>query len=85
MYLEKRFSFNVAGKAFCITPAGLMALVAPLAEIGDALVHVRGGYIPILSRRKAPGARRAELVGTCILLRGKEVYSGSGWEDWLLE
>jgi hypothetical protein len=31
------------------------------------------------------GSRRAELVRTCNVLPEKDVYSGFGWKDWLLE
>lgn len=41
--------------------------------------------MPIVLRRKAPGIRRAELVGACIVLYGKYIYFNSGWKDWLLE
>jgi len=85
MYLERRFSFSVGWKAFCITAEGKMALMPPLVRSGDTLVHVRGGYMPIVLRRTAAGERRAELVGACIVQDVKDVYSGTGWEDWLLE
>jgi len=85
MYLFRRFSVAAGGKAFCLTASGSMALVPPLAREGDMLVHIRGGYVPIVLRRKSPGERRAELVGTCKVHYVEDVYSGSGWEDWLLE
>ena len=85
LYLSRRFAQSTAGKAFCITAAGSMALVPPLSKEGDTLVHVRGGYIPIVLRRKRPGVRRADLVGTCVVQHVEEVYSGSDWENWLLE
>jgi hypothetical protein len=84
-YLLRRFSQNTSGKVFCITAAGSMALVPPLVKEGDTLVHVRGGYIPMVLRRESPGVRRAELVGTCIVQHVKDVYLGSDWENWLLE
>jgi len=62
-----------------------MALVPPLVKAGDMLVHVRGGYMQMVLRRKSPGVRRAELVGTCIVQHVKDVYLGSDWENWLLE
>jgi len=85
MYLGRRFAFSTGGKAFCITATGHMALVPPLAEKKDTIVHVRGGYIPMVFREKAPGARRAELIGTCLVYGVQDVYYGPGWEKWLLE
>lgn len=85
MYLERRFAFIVGLKAFCITAEGMMALMPPLVRSGDTLVHVRGGYIPIVLRRAVAGERRAELVGAFIVQDVKDVYSGTGWEAWLLE
>lgn len=85
MYLERRFSFSTSSKAFCITAAGAMALVPPLAKNGDTLVHVRGGYVPIVLRKKTREVRRAELVGSCTVQYVEDVYSGTEWEDWLLE
>jgi hypothetical protein len=85
MYLERRFSYSVGLKAFYITAEGKMALMPPLVRSGDTLVHVRGGYMPIVLRRAAAGERRAELVGACIVQDVKDVYSRTGWEDWLLE
>jgi hypothetical protein len=84
-YLMRRFSWTAGGKAFCITAAGSMALVPPLASGGDALVHIRGGYFPIVLRPTGTGERRAELVGACTVHRVEDVYSGSVWENWLLE
>ncbi len=85
MYLERRFTFSMGLKAFWITAKGKMALMPPLVRSGDTLVHVRGGYMPIALRRAAAGKRRAELVGACTVQDVKYVYSGTGWEDWLLE
>jgi hypothetical protein len=85
MYLERRFSLSAALKAFCITAKGRMALMPPLVESGDTLVHVRGGYMPIILRKTATGERRAKLVGACIVQDVGDVYFGTGWEDWLLE
>jgi hypothetical protein len=87
LYLTRRFGWTVAGKAFCLTAEGAMALVPPLARAGDTLVHVRGGYIPIVFRPTGSrGERRAELVGVCTVLSVGDVCSGEkGWEDWLLE
>ncbi len=85
MYLGRRFALSTGGKAFCITATGHMALVPPLAKNGDTIVHVRGGYIPMVFREKAPGVRRAELVGTCLVYGVRDVYYGPGWENWLLE
>jgi hypothetical protein len=85
MYLARRFAFSTTGKAFCITATGHMALVPPLAKDGDTLVHVRGGYIPMVLREKGPGVRRAELVGTCLVQGVQDVHLGSHWENWLLE
>jgi hypothetical protein len=84
-YLARRFVRTAVGKAFCITAAGSMALVPPLAREGDTLVHISGGYMPTVFRRKTSGKRRAELVGTCNVYHVEDVYSGSDWEDWLLE
>jgi hypothetical protein len=84
-YLERIFTCSVSGKAFCITAADKMGLVPPLAKKGDTLVHVKGGFIPMVLRRKSPGSKRAELVGTCDVLHEQDVYFGSNWEDWLLE
>jgi hypothetical protein len=85
MYLERRFTNSIAWKAFGITLSGKMALVPPLAKEGDVLVHVRGGYIPIALRSKMPGVNKAELVGACAVVNVEDVYSGNGWEDWLLD
>lgn len=84
-YLERVFAFSVLGKVFCVTGGGKPALVPPLAKVGDTLVHVRGGFLPVVLRRKEGEGRRAVLVGTCEVLHEKRVYSGAGWEDWLLE
>jgi hypothetical protein len=48
-------------------------------------VHIRGGFIPAVLRRKEGERRRAVMVGTCDVLYQKGVYSGADWEDWLLE
>jgi hypothetical protein len=85
LYLARRFAFSVSGKAFCITATGHMALVPPLAKNGDMLVHVKGGYIPMVLRERGPGVKTAELVGTCLVYGVRDVYHGSGWENWLLE
>ena len=85
MYLARRFAFSTGGKAFCITATEHMALVPPLAEDGDTLEHVRGGYIPMVLREKGPGVRRAELVGTCLVHGVQDVHFGYHWENWLLE
>lgn len=42
-----------------------MALVPPLSKIGDTIVHVKGGYVPLVLRKKRFQPRIAELVGTC--------------------
>jgi hypothetical protein len=84
MYLERRFCLSASLKAFCITAAGKMALVPPLAREKEIIVHVRGGYMPIVLRKIVLGERRAELVGSCIVLGVQDVYFGSKWEDWLL-
>jgi hypothetical protein len=68
LFLARKFGLTIEGKALAVTAKGLMALVPPLARDGDLLVHVRGGYTPVVLRRKAAGERTAELVGTCIVL-----------------
>jgi hypothetical protein len=82
--LGKEILLHGLGKVFCITASGSMVLVPPLTQVGDVLVHIRRGFIPMLLRRKAPGIRRAELVGTCEVLHKSDVYFGSRWENWLL-
>ncbi|KAN0098890.1 Heterokaryon incompatibility protein (HET) domain containing protein [Hyaloscypha variabilis] len=85
MYLGRRFAFSTGGRAFCITATGHMSLVPPLAKNGDTIFYVRGGYIPMVFREKAPRVRRAELVGTCLVYGVQDVYYGPSWENWLLE
>jgi hypothetical protein len=58
---------------------------AATSKVGDILVHIRGGFIPAVLRRKEGERRRAVMVGTCDVLYQKGVYSGADWEDWLLE
>ena len=84
-YLIRRFSFTSAGKGFAVMATGEMALVPPIARVGDLCVHVRGGYIPLVLRKSGKGGRTAELVGTCKVQDVADVYSGEGWEDWFLE
>jgi hypothetical protein len=85
MYLAKRFALSSASKAFAITSTGEMALVPPLARVGDLCVHIRGGYIPVVLRGPGHGEKIAELVGTCKVQGMVDAYSGEGWEDWFLE
>jgi hypothetical protein len=63
-----------------------MALVPPLARVGDMVVHVRGCCIPIMLRPTVLlGGKRAELVGVCTVL-GMNAASGEmSWDDWFLE
>ena len=85
-YLARRLALNTSGRVFCITEVGHMALVPPLARKGDTLVHVRGGYLPMVLREKESGVRRAELVGTCLVEGVQDVHHGIFfWEDWILE
>jgi hypothetical protein len=84
-YLARRLTFNTCGRVFCTTEVGHMALVPPLAGKGDTLVHVKGGYLPMVLREKKSGFRRAELVGTCLVEGVQDVYHGICWEDWILE
>lgn len=85
IFLMRKFWCTVMGKALSITAAGSIALGPPLAREGDTLAHVRGGYTPIVLRRKTPGERIAEWVGTCSVHGVEDAYSGSDWENWLLE
>jgi hypothetical protein len=85
IYLGRRFGMTSAGKAFAITSTGQMALVPPLAKMGDLCVHVRGGYVPLTLRKIEGEERRAELVGACKVQGVDDVYFGEGWEDWSLE
>ena len=84
-YLFKKFSFAVIGKAFCITENGSMALIPPLAAVNDIFVHIRGGHMPCLLRQKELGRRAFEFIGTSYVHLVEDVYSGSDWDDWLLE
>ncbi|KAI9776854.1 MAG: hypothetical protein M1839_009302 [Geoglossum umbratile] len=85
VFLVQKFVATITGKAFCITSAGSMALVPPLVKEEDVLVHVKGGYIPLVLRAKQPGERIAELVGTCRVQGVEDLYLGPVWEHWLLE
>ncbi len=73
-YLARRLTLNTAGRVFCSTEVGHMALVPPLAAKDDTLVHVRGVYLPVVLREKESGYRRAELVGTCLVEGVQDVY-----------
>lgn len=84
-YLARRLTFNACGRVFCITEVGHMALVPPRAGNGDTLVHVRGGYLPMVLREKKSRFRRAELVGTCLVEGVQDVYYSICCEDWILE
>lgn len=83
-FLTDRFAMTISGKTFCITSTGSIALAPPLAREDDMLVHVRGGYVPVVLRRKGHGGRVAELVGGCYVHGVDDLYFGSDWEDWLI-
>ena len=51
-FLSHRYHRFIVGKAFCVTSSGLMALVPPLSKIEDTIVHVKGGYVPLVLRKK---------------------------------
>jgi len=61
-----------------------MALVPPLAVVGDSLVHIRGGYMPGVLRRKERGERVAEWIGSSYV-HLVAVVRALDWEEWLLE
>ncbi|CZR50139.1 uncharacterized protein PAC_00011 [Phialocephala subalpina] len=83
-FLSHRYHRSIVGKAFCVTSSGLMALVPPLSKTGDTIVHVKGGYVPLVLRKKNFQARTAELVGTCSVSGINGVCSSVDWEDWLV-
>ncbi|EPE31772.1 Heterokaryon incompatibility protein, putative [Glarea lozoyensis ATCC 20868] len=64
-------STEIAGKRFCITQKGRLALVPPLAQEGDILCTVVGMELPIAFRRdiseNALPTKPFQLVGSCIL------------------
>ena len=82
---EKIGGTHYGGMPFCIMSDGSMGFAPPLARKGDVIVHVRGGWIPVALRRIKAQERQAELIGTCYVHSIEDVYSGSDWEDWLLE
>ena len=83
-FLSHRYHRSILGKAFCVTSLGLMALVPPLSKVGDTVVHAKGGYVPLVLRKKHLQPRIAELVGTCSVSGVNNVCSDGNWEDWLL-
>ncbi|KAI9768287.1 MAG: hypothetical protein M1839_004151 [Geoglossum umbratile] len=82
--LMHRFGRVTLGRSFAISSSGKMALVPPLSQAGDLIVHVRGGFAPLLVRTDKPEQRVAELVGVCSVRGVCDVYEGSGWTEWRL-
>jgi hypothetical protein len=64
-------STEIAGKRFCITEKGRLALVPPLAQEGDLICTVVGMELPIAFRRDISEntlpTKPFQLVGSCIL------------------
>jgi hypothetical protein len=55
---------TVLGKSFYVIASGKITLVPLLAKINNILVHVKGGFVPVMLRQKEGKRRKAILVGT---------------------
>jgi Heterokaryon incompatibility protein (HET) len=75
------------GMPLCITSNGRLMITPPLTERGDVVVHVRGGFMPLILRKiqTETGERRAELIGACYAPQIESADSISDWEEWLFE
>lgn len=85
LFLYQEILKTFAGNRLCSASKGQLAMVPWAVESGDIIVHVRGGYMPLVLRKNPHHERRAELVAACYVHGEEDIYRGHDWEDWFLE
>ncbi|OCK79272.1 HET-domain-containing protein [Lepidopterella palustris CBS 459.81] len=84
-YLHTRIATNLVGKRLCVTSKGSLALVPPLSEPDDMLVHVQGGNMPLALRNTGDENAFVQLIGSCYIHGVEdEPLSASKWDEWTL-
>jgi hypothetical protein len=84
-WITRELDWAFEGRRLCSISTGYLAMLPQNAELGDVVVHFRGGYMPVVLRKTSGDERRAEFVGVCHVNGVENVHRGDDWESWLLE